>query len=240
MLELFFDIGQSLHIPDSLTIPHWRSVVRHAIPNVVEGKLIPAAMFIALFQMAGTRPALLGALSVALLAMGSRVARKKSIPGLLWLTTLALIARTVAALATGSVVIYFLQPTIATCLVGGAFLVSVLVGRPLAERLALDFFPLDDATRNHPVVRRFFRDVSLWWGFTSLVNFSITLWLLLSHSPTTFVLVKSVLGPATTTVTLTVAFFWFRSLMSRTGTEVVFGDPRARLVVPVTVSPSQA
>ena len=211
-------------LPNLLTVPHWRSVLRHAIPNVLEGKLIPAVIFLALLQASGTRPAVVGALSFALIAMFVRVVRKKTIPGLLWLTTLGLVARTAAALATGSVVIYFIQPTVATALVGFAFFFSVLIRRPLVERLMLDFCPLDEDTRAHPMLQRFFRHVSLWWAFTSMVNFSITLWLLLSHSPTTFVLVKSFLGPVTTTVTLGVAFIWFRALMSRTGTTVVFAD----------------
>lgn len=211
-----------LHLPSSLTLPHWRSVLRHAIPNVLEGKLIPAVVFIGLLEFLGTRSAVIGALAFALAAMVGRVVRKKTIPGLLWLTTLGLLARTIAALATGSIVIYFLQPTVATALVGMAFLVSVLVRRPLVERIMLDFCPLDDETRAHPQLQRFFRHVSLWWAFTSMVNFGITLWLLLSHSPTTFVLVKSFLGPATSTVTLGVAFVWFRAMMARSGTTVVF------------------
>jgi len=127
------------------------------------------------------------------------------------LTTVALLARTVATLATGSVAVYFIQPTAATCLVGAAFLLSVPLKRPLVGRLALDFVPLDDATRSHPTVRRFFSQLSLWWGRTSMVNFAITLWLLLTASPTTFVL--------------------FRALMTRSGTSVVFA-PASRSLVP--------
>ena len=91
-------------------------------------------------------------------------------------------------------------------------------------------------TRDHPTLRRFFSHASLWWGFTSMVNFSITVWLLTSQSTTTFVLVKSVLGPATTTVTLVVAFFWFRSLMARSGTSVVFAEASAPTLVPAPVT----
>lgn len=199
-------------------------MLRHALPNIIEGKLIPIVVFVGLLELVGTTPALLGALLWAVAALVRRVVLKQHVSGILVLTTLGLAARTVAALATGSVLIYFLQPTVATCLVGAAFLISVPLGRPLAERLALDICPLDDETRAHPALQRFFSHVSLWWAFTSMINFSITLWLLLSKSTTTFVLVKSVLGPVTTTITLTVAFFWFRSLMARTGTTVVFAD----------------
>lgn len=211
-----------MHLPATLLIPHWRTVLRHSMPNVIEGKVVPIVLFLGLLQVAGVTPALLGALAWSLLALGRRYLLRKRVTGLLVLTTVGLGARTIAALLTGSLLIYFLQPTITTALVGAAFVVSVLLGRPLAERLVLDFVPIDDQTRSHPTLQRFFRQVTLWWGFTSGVNFAITLWLLLNQSPTTFVVVKSFLGPATTTVTFVVAFVWFRSLMARSGTRVAF------------------
>ncbi len=205
-----------------MTLPGWRAVLRHALPNVIEGKVIPVVLFIGLLQFIGTTPALFGALGWSVLALARRQIRRQPASGLLILTTLGLSARTVLALATGSLVVYFIQPTVATGLVGVTFLGSVLVGRPLAERLVMDICPIDDETRAHPALRQFFSHASLWWAFTSTINFGITLWLLLSHSPTTFMLVKSVLGPLTTTVTLSVAYVWFRSHMTRSGLLVVF------------------
>ena len=156
--------------------------------------------------------------------MARRQRLGKEASGLLVLTTLALLAKTAGALATGSLFVYFLQPTIATLLVGLALFGSAMAGRPLVERVAMDFCPLEDRTRHHPTMRRFFRHSTLWWSFTSMINFAITLWLLLNHSPTTFVLVKSVLGPITTAATIAVAYMWFRMLMARSGTAVVFAD----------------
>lgn len=211
-----------MHLPESLAIPHWRTILRHAVPNVVIGKLLPAAVFVAILRVSELRVAVVGALVWSVCTMAYRLLRGKPIPGLLWLTSIALTARTVAALATGSAVVYFLQPTVTTWLVGAAFFVSVPLGRPLAEKIAMDLMPLEPHLRSHPVMRRFFRDVSIWWGFTSMVNFAITLWLLLSHSTTTFVVVKSFLGPLTTSVTFGAAFFWMRGLMRRAGTQLVF------------------
>ncbi len=208
--------------PPQLTLPNLRDTVRHAVPNIVEGKVIPVLLFIGLLEGAGTAVALIGTLIFSLAALLRRVRLKEQVSGILVLTTVGLLARTVAALATGSLIIYFLQPTVATGLVGLTFLGSVVIGRPLAGRLLTDVCPVDDDARDHPHLRRFLSHVSLWWAFTSMINFSITLWVLLNHSPTTFVLVKSMLGPITTTVTLSVAFIWFRAMMSRTGTEVVF------------------
>jgi len=210
-------------------VPPLRATIRHALPNVIEGKVVPVLLFVGLLELAGTTPALVGALLWSIGALVRRRIRRETASGILILTTVGLITRTVAALATGSLVVYFLQPTLATALVAATFVGSVLIGRPLAERLVLDVCPVDDEARDHPTLRRFFSHVSLWWGFTSTINFALTLWLLLYQSPTTFVLAKSVLGPITTTVTLLVAYAWFRSLMARSGTQVVFAEvPVAR------------
>ena len=64
--------------------------------------------------------------------------------------------------------------------------------------------------------------LSLFWAFTSLVNASITVWLLLTQSTTTFVVVKSVLGPITGTVTIGAMAIWFWFTLSRSGTRVVW------------------
>lgn len=214
-----------MHLTHSVTLPHWRSVVRHALPNIAIGKLIPSAIFVVALELAGTESAILTALIWSLGAIAYRLGKGKAVPGLLWLTTIALVSRTILALATGSSMAYFLQPTISTCLVALAFIVTAPLATPLFERLTMDFCPLDDQTRSHPLIRRFFRWATLWWGLTSLANFSITLWLLLTQSTTTFVLVKSMLGPITTTITLGVAFLGFRFTLKRGGIDLVFAEP---------------
>ncbi len=207
------------HTP--LQLPGWRAVARHALPNVLEGKIIPLVVFLGLLKAVGTRSALVGALAWSIAALVRRHRKQRQTSGILVLTTVGLAARTVAALLTGSLVVYFIQPTVATGLIAAAFLGSVLVGRPLVERLFVDLCPLDAATRDHPQLRRFYNQASLWWAFTSTVNFAVTVWLLLNHSPTTFLVVKSFLGPLTTVVTLSVAYWWLRSSLARSGTAVV-------------------
>ncbi|MEZ5409898.1 MAG: VC0807 family protein [Acidimicrobiales bacterium] len=204
-----------------LQLPGWRAVARHALPNVLEGKIIPLIVFLGLLKVVGTTSALVGALAWSLVALVRRHRQQRQSSGILVLTTVGLAARTVAALLTGSLVVYFIQPTVATGLVAAAFLGSVLVGRPLVERLFADLFPLDAETRHHPQLRRFYNHASLWWAFTSAVNFAVTVWLLLNHSPTTFIVVKSFLGPVTTALTLSVAYWWLRSSLARSGTAVM-------------------
>ncbi len=210
-----------MHKHKPLQLPGWRAVARHALPNVLEGKIIPLIVFLALLKTVGTTSALIGALAWSVAALVRRHRQQRQTSGILVLTTVGLAARTVAALLTGSLVVYFIQPTVTTALIAAAFLGSVLVGRPLVERLFVDLCPLDPETRDHPQLRRFYNQASLWWAFTSGVNFAVTLWLLLNHSPTTFIVVKSFLGPITSAVTLSVAYWWLRSSLARAGTAVV-------------------
>lgn len=209
-----------MHSP--VVIPDLRHTARHALPSLIEGKLIPVLLFVGLLQVAGTLWALLVSLAWSLGVVSVRAVGRRRITGIVILSTVTLAARTIAALLTGSMAVYFLQPTITTVVVGCAFLISVPLGRPLAERLAFDVLPFDDDTRRHPLVRTFFRRMSLVWAMTSLMNATITIWLLLTQSTTVFVLVKSMLGPATAIVTIGPMLLWLRVRVARSGTPIVW------------------
>lgn len=222
-----------MHHPP-VVIPNLRAVVRHALPNIVEGKLVPLVLFLSVLELAGTAPALVVALGWSLATIAFRTATGRRVPGLIVLSATTLAARTVAALATGSMLVYFLQPTVTTFVVGAAFFVSVPLGNPLARKLAYDVLPFDDATKAHPLVERFFVRLSLCWAATSLLNAAITVWLLLTQSTTTFVVVKSVLGPVTGAATIGSMLVWFWVTLSRSGTRVVWATH------PATAQPALA
>jgi hypothetical protein len=209
-------------VSQHIVIPGLRAIAGQAWPNLVEGKLVPLVLFLGFLKLAGITGAVLAALAFSLGCVGYRVGTRRRVPGLVVLSAVGLTAKTILAVATGSLVVYFLQPTITTALVGAAFLVSVPLGRPLAEKLAKDFCPFDPDTAAHPELRGFFLRLSLLWAATSMANAAITLWLLITQSVTTFVLVKSFLGSASTALTLLVGAVWFRHRMHRAGVRVVF------------------
>jgi len=211
-----------------LIVPDLRRTVRHAVPNIIEGKVVPLALFLAAVQLASTAWALGVSLAWSLGSLAYRKWNAKPVPALIVLSTITLTARTAVALATGSLVVYFLQPTLTTAAVGVAFLVSVPLGMPLAQRLAFDLMPFDEHTKRHPLVRSFFVRMSLLWAATSLVNAAITVWLLLESSTTTFVVVKSVLGPGTAVVTIGLMLVWLRFAVARTGTALVWSRAATR------------
>jgi uncharacterized membrane protein len=135
---------------------------------------------------------------------------------MLTLAIVGMTARTALALATGSAFLYFLQPTMGTGLVAGVFLGSVLLGRPLAQRLAADFLPLPEALLARPGVRHFFQRVSLLWAAVFLANAGISLWLLVSQSLATFLWTRTVASLALTGLAIAASTRWFRHCVRAT------------------------
>ena len=219
------EVLPTVHTP--LVIPGPRAVMRHAWPNVLLGKVIPVALFVGFFDLVGVAAALLAALGWSLAVIVHRLSTGRPIPGLVLVSTIGLVAKTILALATGSLLVYFLQPTVSTALVGLAFLASVPLGRPLAGRLAQDFCPFDAEAAEHPMLRLFFLRLSLIWAITSLANATLTLYLLLTQPVTTFVIIKSFMGPSFTVATLATAALWFRGRMKREGLTLEFGTSLA-------------
>ena len=226
-------LGRRLsRVNETLILPNLRAVARRLGHSLIEGKLIPLVVFLSFLGFVGRTGAVLAALVWSIACITFRVSTGRRVPGLVVLTAVGLTARTIAALATGSMVVYFLQPTVSTALLGAAFLVSVGVRRPLAERLARDFCPFDEATARHPRFHQFFMRLSLLWFVTSMINASLTLWLLLTQPVSTFVLVKSFVGPGFTTLTVLLAIGWFRFTTRNNGLRIVFASAAPRVPRP--------
>lgn len=202
---------------DVFEIPRLRTLARHAVPYLVEATLVPLALFYVSLWLLGVWGALTMALAWSYTAVFRRIAVRQRIPGILLLGALVLTARTGIAMATGSTFVYFLQPTLGTLLVASAFLVSVRTRRPLAERLATDFCPLDPNLLANVYVRRFFVQVSLLWAFVNLANAALTIWLLVSQPLATYLMAKTVVSLTCTTLAIGASTAWFCHSMRRNG-----------------------
>jgi hypothetical protein len=198
-------------------MPRLRTLARHAAPHVVEGTIVPLVLFLLMLHFVGVWGAVLIGLGWTYVAVARRLVTRQRVPGILLLTAVTLTARTAIAMLSGSVVLYFLQPTLGTALVAAAFLLSVPLRRPLAERLARDFCPIPSGVLAHAPVRRFFLQISLLWAFTQLANASVTLWLLLSQSLATFLVAKTLVSWGLTGGAILVSTLWFRRSMRRNG-----------------------
>jgi hypothetical protein len=203
--------------PVRLELPNVRTIVGHALPRVVEGTLIPLTILVVALRLLSPRGAMAAGLVWVFLAIGVRLVLRRPVPGVLLLGAATLTARTAISLATGSVVVYFLQPSLGTMLVGTLFLLSVPLGRPLAQRLLRDFCPLSDEVHANEHVRQFLQRVSLLWAFFQLANATVTIWLLLTQSPSVFVVTRMAVSWTLTITAIVVSALWFRRSMARHG-----------------------
>jgi hypothetical protein len=162
--------------------------------------LVPLVLFYAALWALGPTGAICAALAWNYLALLRRIWRRERLPGVLLIATLGLTARSVLALASGnSLFVYFLQPSLATALLGGAFLLSVPLGRPL---------PAWFVTR--PRVHKLFVRISLLWALVSLANAAGTIALLVNVPITTYLAAKTGLSAFLTLGGIVVSSWWFR------------------------------
>jgi hypothetical protein len=198
----------------TLETPRLRSLARQGLPAIIEGTIMPLAIFYAALWGLGMWGALIAALTWSYFAIARRIVTKQPIPGLVLLSALALTFRTVLALATGSVFVYFLQPSLATALLGFAFLASMSTDQPLIQRLARDFLPVSPDFFTNPFVRHFFMRISLLWAMVMLANAGVTTWMLFQLPVSLFVVSKTVASVVMTGVAIAYSVIWFRRLLS--------------------------
>jgi hypothetical protein len=203
-----------------MEIPDLRTVATHAAPRIIEGTLIPLGLFLLGLRILGVWGAMTAGLVWVYALILIRVFMRRRVPGVLLIGAVTLTARTIVAMASHSVVVYFLQPSLGTMLIAAAFLFSVAINRPLAGRLAADFCPLSSEVRSNTHVRTFFRQVSLLWAFMQAMNAAVTVYLLFSQSLGTFVVLRSVVSTSTTLVAIVASALWFKRSMRRHGISV--------------------
>lgn len=191
-------------------IPRLVVLARHAGPHLLEATLIPLGIFYLSLWQWGAFAAIWAALGWSYLALLYRVATRRRVPGLLILGVLGLSARSVIAVASGSVFIYFLQPILATAALGAAFLLSIPYGRPLVERLADDFVPFPPGFVKRPAVRRVFTQLTMVWALVNLLNAAGTICLLLSEPVATYLAARTGLTSVVTGAGVLVSVWWFK------------------------------
>jgi len=206
------------------------SVLRHAVPVILESVVAPVAAYYLVLVVAGFRGALIGALTWSYFLIGRRLWRHERVSTLLWLGTLLLTLRTAISFVTGSAFLYFIQPTASAFLASLMLVLSAVVGRPFTQRFTHDFCPLTPQLLARPSVQRFFVRVSFLWAVAMFLNGAIVLTLLLTASTGTFPLAR--LGASTTLTAgaIALSITWFARSMRRDGVTVRFGGPPAEAV----------
>jgi hypothetical protein len=174
------------------------AVVRRSGPHLIEASLIPTALFYSCLVLAGLGAAFVAALVWLYAAVLVRLVRRRPVPPLLVLGAIGITVRTTVSVASGSTFLYFAQPILGSLVMGTVFLVSVVVGRPMVERLALEFWPLTPEMLARPAVTRLLRGLTFFWAGVNLTIGATTLTLLLCLPMATYVAAKQLASLAIT------------------------------------------
>ncbi len=185
-------------------------MVRHAWPHVLEGSIVPFVLFALTVRLAGIMAALLVALGWSVAALARRLWRGQRVSGILLLSTLTLSTRTLFALLSGNVTVYFLPPLITTLALAGAFALSVPLGRPLSWRLANDLWPLPAHAQLDPIVGPVFRRLCWVWAGVNVAKAGINLWLLATLAIAPYALAKGVVSLTLMGGAVTFSYLWLR------------------------------
>lgn len=200
-------------------MPRLSELLRHALPRFVEGVIAPVAVFYAALVLLGLTGALVTAVAWVYGGIAWRYFRGHPVPGMLLLAAVGVTVRAGLAAVTGSAVVYFLQPTLGTLLVGMGFLASVPLRRPLAQKIATDMVPFPEAFLRHERVRRFFLRISLLWSMVLFTNVSISLWMLFHQSIGTYLWLRTSLVAGIGALGLAVSVWGFKRCLRHVNRE---------------------
>lgn len=176
--------------------PRLRAVVRHLALNLFVATIIPSVLFWVCLVTAGLWAALIAALTWCYSTLVWRLRTGRPTSALLWLSVVGLTGKTILVFATGSTLIYFVQPAIGDALVASVFLVSLMTARPAVARLAADFFPMTNDVHARPRVQTLFVRLTLLWAGICAAKAAVALYLMHTLSLTTFVAAKAVYTPS--------------------------------------------
>lgn len=182
------------------------AVGRRVGPQLLEAVLVPALLFYVALVTWGVLVAYLVTLSWSYGLLALRKLTRRSVSALHALMSVALTARTLLALVSGSTLVYFAQPVVAALVLAAVFFVSIVLGSPLVARIAHQFCPFDTEAAHRPAVVTLFRRLTHLWGVAILLKGAATLVLMLTLPVSLFVLIRTMATLGLTAVAIALTF----------------------------------
>jgi hypothetical protein len=197
---------------DVLEISGLRATVLRAGRLLLEAVVVPTVLLAVLLHVIGTTNSILVAVGWCVCAIGFRWLVDRRLPGTLLLGSAALAARAAFALASGSLLIYLLQPVLGSVVMALLFLGSAAFGRPITLRLARDFVHVPAHILDRTGVRRMFTEVAVIWGVSRLLDVALNLGFL-HRGVDAGLWARGLLSPVLTVLAVAVCTAWgWRSL----------------------------
>ena len=148
---------------DDLPPPTWRSLVARGMPQFAAEALLPVAAFYAGWRLSGLAAGI-GVSAIISIALAAVLIRRGREVGLVVVGAAFVVIQAVVGLVSGSATVYLAQPVVLSGLWGIAYVVSVLVGRPLIGVFACAWYPFPAWFRASAPFKREFGMQSLVWA----------------------------------------------------------------------------
>ncbi len=195
-------------MPHALTTPvSVRSLLRGNGPRFARDAAGPVVAFYVAWKLVGLYAGIAAGTATAIVLFVRERRQGRSGLGAGLGLAIALV-QAIVGLASGSAIGYLAPPVIANGLYGLAFVISVLIRRPLAGIFAVEMFPFPPEARTSPTFRRTFSIVSLAWGATFLARCAFRL-VVLSWGDVDLFIVVNLLTGFPPNVALMVWSIWF-------------------------------
>jgi intracellular septation protein A len=170
-----------------------RSILLGSGPRFARDAFGPVLTFYVLWRTVGIVAGIVGATAISLVAY--RYERRRERAALMVRVSLAFVLlQATVGIVTRSAELYLIQPVILSAAFGLAFLLSPLLGRPLAGVFASELYPFPEAVRESQTYRRVFGRISIAWGVYQLFRSALRAVTLLGLGVDLYVVVNFVTG----------------------------------------------
>jgi hypothetical protein len=202
---------------ECLELPRPVLLVRTAGVNLAESFGLPTGAYVLAAALAGRDAGLWAMLGVIWLTAAARKVATRSVPSLVMISLVVLTIQTVAAIATGNLLIFLVHFPIANLCLCLLFAWTVRGNNPIAARLAAQVIGLYCPAVHQPRLNGFFRHVTMLWAGVFLV-LAVSLGVLLATIPvTTYVPVWAATTVGLIAAGIGVSVLWLRSVLRKHG-----------------------
>jgi hypothetical protein len=212
---------------DCLELPRPALLLRTAGVNLAESFGLPTGAYVLAAALAGRDAGLWAMLAAIWLTAVARKVVTRSVPSLVMISLIVLTIQTVAAIATGNLLIFLVHFPIANLCLCLLFAWTARGNNPIAARLAAQVIGLYCPAVHQPRLDGFFRHVTVLWAGVFLL-LAVSLGVLLATIPvTTYVPVWAVTTVVLIAAGIGVSVLWLRSVLHKHGIEFRFAPVTA-------------
>ena len=204
-------------MPECLELPRPARLLRTAGVNLTESFGLPTGGYLLAAALAGRNAGLWAMLAAIWLTAVLRKLLTGAVPGLVMISLIVLTVQTVAAIATGNLLIFLVHFPIANLALCLLFARTARGHSPIAARLADEVIGLRCPAVHQPRLNGFFQGVTVLWAGVFLL-LAVVLGVLLATVPiSTYVPIWAACTVVLIVGGIAASVLWLRSVLRRLG-----------------------